>query len=105
MEIKFSHRYPKIHDQKTAQLLAVKTARRVEFTKEFIDYDTLFVKDDEGNFGGYFPLPEGNYIVLLFLGNEYIPFTTVRRFTEEKFKYYHSSIGKIFDIRIKKEED
>ena len=51
MQIKFSHRYPKLHGQKTAQLLSVKTARRSEFTKKFIDYDTLFVKDEEGNFG------------------------------------------------------
>ena len=43
-------------------------------------------------------------MVLLFLGNEYIPFTTVRRFTDEKFRYYNSSLGKIFDIEFKSEE-
>jgi len=91
MQIKFSHRYPKLHDQKSALLLAVELRGLSDLTAKFIEYDTAFD-------GGHYPLPPAQYMVLVFLGNEMIPFTTVRRWTEEKFRYYHSNIGKVFDI-------
>ena len=103
MQIKFSHRYPKLHNQKSAQLLQVALCDRSELSEKFIEYDTVY--ESEPAIGvcsesvvGHYPLPNGRYMVLLFQGNEHIPFTTVRRFTEEKFRYYNSSIGKLFDI-------
>jgi hypothetical protein len=91
MQIKFSHRYPKLYNQKSALLLAVELRGLSDFTEKFIEYDTAFD-------GGHYPLPPAQYMVLVFLGNEMIPFTTVRRWTEEKFRYYHSNIGKVYDI-------
>jgi hypothetical protein len=91
MQIKFSHEYPKLHGQESAQLLAVCLCQRSQLTDKFIEYDTAFD-------GGHYPLPPGKYMVLVFLGNEMIPFTTVRRFTEEKFRYYNSGVGQIFNI-------
>jgi hypothetical protein len=76
-----------------AKLLAVEVFNRADFSDKFIEYDTKFD-------GGHYPLPPAKYMVLVFLGNDLIPFTTVRRFTEEKFRYYHSSIGCHFDIVI-----
>lgn len=91
MQIKFSHSYPKLHDQKSALLVAVELRGRSDFSEKFIEYDTAFN-------GGHYPLPPAQYMVLVFLGNELIPFTTVRRWTEEKFRYYHSAIGQTFEI-------
>lgn len=91
LQIKFSHKYPKLHGQESALLLAVELHERSDFTEKFIEYDTAFE-------GGHFPLPPEQYMVLVFLGNELIPFTTVRRWTEDKFQYYHSNIGKVFGV-------
>lgn len=93
MRIKFSHVYPKLHEQTSATLLDIILRDRSELHKNFIEYDTVYA-------GGHFPLPPGRYMVLLFLGNNLIPFTTVRPFTQEKFLYYNRSIGEIFDIII-----
>jgi hypothetical protein len=44
-------------------------------------------------------------MVLLFLGNDLIPFTTVRPYTKEKFLYYNWRVGEVFDIIIKTAEN
>lgn len=92
MHISFSHRYPKLHRQESARLLSIELRDRCELSDIFIEYDTVFD-------GGHYPLPAGRYMVMVFLGNELIPFTTVRRWTEEKFRYYKSGVGLIFNIR------
>jgi hypothetical protein len=102
MQIKFSHSYPKLNSQKQAKLLAVEIYKRSDFSESFIVYDTMYLAPS-GNFDlveKFYPLPPAKYMVLVFLGNDLIPFTTVRRWTEEKFRYYSSSIGSIFDIVI-----
>ena len=91
MQIKFSHSYPKLHGQESALLVAVELRGRSDFSEKFIEYDTAFD-------GGHYPLPPAQYMVLVFLGNELIPFTTVRRWTAEKFRYYHNAIGQTFEI-------
>ena len=80
-QIKFSHDYPKLHGQRSAELLSVCIRDRGTLTDKFVDYDTTYD-------GGKYPLPPNKYLVLVFLGNELIPFTTVRRYTEEKYNYY-----------------
>ena len=92
MHISFSHRYPKLHGQESARLLSIELRDRCELSDVFVEYDTVFD-------GGHYPLPAGRYMVMVFLGNELIPFTTVRRWTEEKFRYYKSGIGSFFNIR------
>jgi len=93
MQISFSHEYPKLHGQKSAILLAVEFCGRSDLTEKFIEYDTAYL-------GGNYPLPPAKYLVLVFLGDEMIPFTTVRRWTEEKFRYYYNSIGKVFNMEV-----
>lgn len=98
MVIKFSHDYPKLWGQKWATLLAVsKVYDRDVFSSKFIEYDTAFD-------GGHYPLPPGKYIILTFQGNHMIPFTTVRRWTPEKEKFYHEKIHWDFDILIEKKD-
>ena len=105
LKIKFSHKYPKLHGQTTATLLAV---RDLSFPKDknedLIEYDTKYV----GFVGkGYFPLPNGEYIQLIFVGNKHIPFCTVRPkysdFSINKKEYYEGLIGQDFEIVVKGE--
>lgn len=93
MKIKFSHNYPKFHGQKSATLLVVEKCILSKLPDKFIEYDTVY--ED-----GHYHLAPGVYMILVFLGDEFIPFTTVRPWTEEKYRYYHSNIGNIFDVEI-----
>lgn len=94
--IKFSHAYPKLHGQTSAELLAVRPIRIDRNTpKELIEYDTRYD-------GGHFPLPTGDYIQLIFLGNLRIPFCTIRKnYPPQKGVYYRGKVGDTFTIEIK----
>jgi hypothetical protein len=94
MQISFSHNYPKLHGQKQATLLVIEKCILSKLTDEFIEYDTAYD-------GGHYHLAPGTYILLVFLGEKHIPFTTMRPFTEEKYRYYEAGIGKIFTINHK----
>lgn len=97
-KIKFSHKYFKMPEPiqsglcNTAQLLAVLNTTKDQLKGEFINYDTLAVTGDK------YELPEGRLMVLLLLSSEL--WTTVRRWTPEKEKYYRSNIGNLFEIEI-----
>jgi hypothetical protein len=101
--IKFSHTYQKLLDShndviETAILLHVQWINLADLSVDFINYDT-----DNGKY----KLPEkGSYLMLIFLKphEDYITdlnlFTTLRRQTPEKEKYYLSKIGQQFKIII-----
>jgi hypothetical protein len=105
MNISFSHKYYKLWHHGTgskvggafiteAVLLDVFIVNIEECSKAFLDYDT----DD-----GLFELPKkGKYMVLLFkkFGMPDL-FTTIRRWTPEKEKWYRSGIGNTFDVKFK----
>lgn len=103
--IKFSHNYPKLHGQKSAYLLAVEPITIDANTpEELLEYDTTTTE------GTRFPLKHGEYIQLIFIGCDYrIPFCTIRARDHwfngqksDKFSYYRSKIGQIFNIDIRK---
>jgi hypothetical protein len=100
MNIKFSHRYPKLHGQKSARLLCVELRNRAELNEEFVEYDTVYENDPATD---HYCLTNGRYMVLVFLGNKLIPFTTVRRWTAEKERYYKNAIGGMFEIEYVEE--
>lgn len=95
--VKFSHKYPKLHNQTSALLISVRPIKIDENTpKELIEYDTKYD-------GGYFKLPYGNYVQLVFLGNFGIPFTTIREhYPPHKEDFYEGTLGETFDIVIRK---
>ena len=101
MKIKFSHNYYKLHNQTKAELIDIK---RIEIDKdtphELLDYDTTYD-------GGRYELKNGDYVMLVFLGNLGIPFTTIRSAKGrygDKYEYYHPYIGDMFDLVVKEEE-
>lgn len=97
MEIKFSHDYPKLHGQNKATLMSILIRERSDMSDSFVEYDTVYD-------GGHYPLPPGGYLVLVFLGCDLIPFTTVRKFSHDKFMRYYEAIGETFDIVVKQDE-
>lgn len=99
-EIKFSHDYPKLGGTKQAFLLDVWKMNTKEFSKKFVEYDTIYIED---NTPRQYPLPEGDVLVLIFHGIVFnVPglFTTIRRFTPSKEMYYRNQIGKAFNVII-----
>lgn len=91
--IRFSHEYPKLHGQTSAELLAVRPLKIDAHTpRELLEYDTTYD-------GGRYPLRSGDYIQLIFLGNLRIPFCTIRSaYPASKVAYYQRSVGKVFTI-------
>jgi len=97
-KIKFSGEYRKLHGQTEATLLFVREIRIDSLTpKVFLDYDTT--RTD----GSTYELKDGQYILLVFLGNLGIPFTTVRSLWGKygnKLKYYKALIGQEFAVEV-----
>jgi hypothetical protein len=98
LKIKFSHNYkklkfyPNIAPLKDALLLAVFNVRLEKLRKVFLDWDTQ---------DGLYKLPKkGKFILLLFAKDDYNLFTTLRRYTPEKEKYYRSKIGYFFWVDV-----
>ena len=96
--VRFSHYYPKLHGQTTAELLAVRPIKIDAHTPpELLDYDTTYE-------GGRYPLKSGDYLQLIFLGNLRIPFCTIRSaYPRSKVRYYYGSVGQTFAIETPEE--
>lgn len=100
-KIRFSHRYWKMPNTRPAKLVGLYTCDYSELSCFLEEYDTKYYA---GGFKHYYQLPDAKLIVLLFLSDNDVLWTTIRRFTEEKFRYYKESVGKIFEIVIEETE-
>jgi hypothetical protein len=106
--IKFSHRYTKlpatIKSGDEVTLLEVLNSRFQDLHPAFIRYDATTCK------GELYPLPaKGACLVLIFQSTRYKPynnslndeiFTTVRRHTPEKEKYYKGLRGEVMRLEM-----
>lgn len=91
----FLFNYKKLHNQTKAKLIHIEVINIDDTTSlDFINYDTTSID------GSMFSLKKGKYLLLVFLGDKNIPFTTVRSYTAEKEKYYKDNLYQIFDIII-----
>lgn len=100
-EIEFNNKYPKLHNQKRARLLAVITG----FTGELLQskFPDLMLYDTQRDDGRFFNInPDEKYILLMFCGEKGILFTTFRKDNDENFFKYNALIGQIFKIKIEK---
>ena len=94
--ITFSHDYTKLWGQKRAKLLAVlPLSIPDDMNPALKEYDTKTVD------GEYYPLSDGEYLQLIFIGEFGIPFCTIRRMTYEKVEYYNGQVGQWFSIVIR----
>jgi hypothetical protein len=111
-KIKFSHNYPKLHDQTSGILIDVTILDTKELSSDLVEYDTRYsteksIEMQDREFDDYFPLPKsGELVQLTFIGNKRIPFCTIRsrrgRYGD-KFEYYKERIGQEFEIVIQKD--
>jgi len=100
-KIKFSDDYeklPKIWQNTKATLLSIVAPIDIEELKNtlpaFITYDTKYRLTD-----GVYDLNFKTGIILILIHhNTGIPFTTIRRYTTQKYRYYHDQIGETFQI-------
>ena len=100
--IKFSLLFPKLygntnHPIPYAKLIQVVEMDLSDMTEEMRRYDTA---------NNSYPLPlKGAYLMLIFLkpGNIHL-FTTFRRSTPEKLRYYKEMIGQLVTISIAENE-
>ena len=106
-KIKFSHDYYKFPSAKNISLLSqVVITDKSELSDSFIEYDTLFrnwTKNPKTPLpDGMYELPKGKLILLLLIANEGKGWlwTTIRRWTPEKEKYYRSIQGQNVEIVI-----
>jgi len=105
--IKFSHHYVKMpHNVKNnsmVKLIEVLNSRFDDLHESFIEYDVRTTNGD------VYPLPKkGDCLVLLFLGaglewDTSELFTTVRRSTPDKERYYKGLCGKELIVNISDE--
>lgn len=97
--IKFSKEYVKLHGQMSATLLKVYHITINETDdRDLLDYDTVAVD------GTRYELKNGRYLLLVFLGDKGIPFTTIRsdkpamNGLKSKYDYYSEKVGEEFVI-------
>lgn len=98
-KIKFSHAYYKLQGQgdRVKLIAAIPYLIDSNTPKDFLDYDTWIFPD------GHYELKQGEYVLLLFLGESGV-FTTIRprkgRYGDN-LEYYSRKIGEEFEIMIK----
>jgi hypothetical protein len=98
-QILFSHNYPKLWTQTKAILVDIRYIVNPNAMNDKLkEYDT-FWKEEDGTCG-YYELPKGLLLQLFFIGNDNIPFSTMRRHTPEKEMYYRRMIGTWFNVVV-----
>ena len=114
--IGFSHHYTKMHGQHFGILLKVyqQEIDDENINSEMVRYDTEYL-DDNGE-KAYFPMEKGICLLLVFLGEKNIPFTTYRKWADDykpllpwssnwdSFTPYSDLVGMTFSFKYKGEE-
>lgn len=100
MQIKFNDNYPKLHGQKSAKLLMCLSdiPEKLLRTKlrDLFFYDTL---RNDGKFYQSWHVGQ-KFLLLLFLGDKGILFTTLRADNDENRDKYAGAVGEEFEIII-----
>lgn len=100
-QIKFSHFYSKffslVKNGSEVMLLQVLKVKYMDLSDEFKVYDTSIWS------GGFYELPRTDLLILFFRHDLGI-FTTIRRSTSDKERYYQSKVGQQFKVVIDEEE-
>lgn len=81
IEIRFKKNYSKLHNQNYAFFMECYVLKGWELSDKFKKYDS----DDEYEFK-----QDEKYMLLVFMGDEFIPFTTVRKYNAENILKYCS---------------
>lgn len=102
-EIVFDNNYPKLHKQKHACLvMAIQDISGEELLKRYPIFTAYDTKRDDGRY--YDIKLEENYMLLLFVGDKNIMFSSLRKQTKENAKLYAESVGEMYKIKIMPKE-
>ena len=96
-EITFEDKLPKLHGQQTGKLVSVDNLPFVDLSDDFKSYDSY----NAGNPMKLYPFGNSMVLVLTFLGDKLIPFTTVRRGSAASLQRYRAQIGNTFRFIFK----
>jgi len=105
--IKFSEVYEKFPDTNISQaiLLEVLRVKSEDLHPRFIEYDTIYF-DKLANNWAYYKLPKGEVLILILKSASCHAeelWTTIRRYTPQKYEYYKNLRGETFKIEIIKQ--
>jgi len=103
-QIKFSHRYEKlgeIPNHSKVVLLQVINFPYDLLSESFIEYDTMYLDEDVNEH--HYELPKTDLLILIFMFDGTL-FTTIRRYTDDKFTYYKSLENEELELVILSEE-
>ncbi|AKL98283.1 hypothetical protein [Endomicrobium proavitum] len=99
LPIRFKHNFLKLENQSSAQLIL---AKEINFKNDkdfvFVNYDAAYLTDDCSI--KFHDLPDGKYLLLLFVGYDNILFTTLRKNNKENREKYAKNVGRYFEIII-----
>lgn len=98
--ISFSHEYVKLYHQQHAILIAMFKTTKSKLSDMLMSYDAIYIENNEKK---YFDIPDGDLIYLLFLGDFNIPFSTIRKYTPKKYKYYEACLRQKFLLQRSKD--
>lgn len=93
-KIKFSHQYTKFGENYPpfeATLIQTFITNYDNLSKAFLDYDTTHTE-------GQYAVPKTSLILLIFHIPGGMCFTTLRRFTQQKWEYYKGMVGELFQV-------
>ena len=103
-EIKFNDNFPKLHNQKQARLVMV--IQEISGEMLFRNFSELLSFDTRRSDGKYYDFDwEKEYMLLLFVGDKDIMFSTLRKQNEENAILYAESVGDLFKITVEPTED
>lgn len=118
--IGFSHHYTKLWGQTHGELLSVrKVTVDSNYPSAAIAYDTQIQNGEGAGTMSFYPLSAGEYLLLVFLGNRMIPFTTYRKIPENYTRWmanvwdenemrdeppYAELVGQMFAFKFKGEK-
>lgn len=94
--IKFSNRYTKMPDNPSPSTLLEVFVVDDDLSDGFVEYDTRILN------GGKYKLPKGQKLVLLLQNTNGVLWTTIRRCTPYKLRYYREIRGSDVNIKIEK---
>ena len=83
--------------KRTLRLVDVHATDYETLSPSFIEYDTAYITDDARTV--YYNLPKGE-LIILYLVQDNIMMTTVRRYIVDKYNFYYDLIGKEVMIKV-----
>jgi hypothetical protein len=104
-EIKFVRNFCKLNGQRLAELLKIERIAVGDLSDKLISQDTAYIDTDgQSAHCELSGVSDGeDALLLVFLGDEKIPFTALCGWSAEKDIYFRGAIGKIFSIAVSAE--